>query len=80
MAGGPPPADRGAPGDPADRVTLDDNVRLALLVVLQRLSPAERVDRDQARPVLRAAFGPVERGSFRMFGIRQYLLLRRAGS
>jgi RNA polymerase sigma-70 factor (ECF subfamily) len=32
-----------APVDPADRVTLDDNVRLALLVVLQRLSPAERV-------------------------------------
>jgi RNA polymerase sigma-70 factor (ECF subfamily) len=31
------------PVDPADRVTLDDNVRLALLVVLQRLSPAERV-------------------------------------
>jgi RNA polymerase sigma-70 factor, ECF subfamily len=30
-------------GDPADRVTLDDTVRLALLVVLQRLSPAERV-------------------------------------
>jgi RNA polymerase sigma-70 factor (ECF subfamily) len=29
--------------DPADRITLDDNVRLALVVVLQRLSPAERV-------------------------------------
>jgi RNA polymerase sigma-70 factor, ECF subfamily len=29
--------------DPADRVTLDDDVQLALLVVLQRLSPAERV-------------------------------------
>jgi RNA polymerase sigma-70 factor (ECF subfamily) len=29
--------------DPADRVTLDDNVRLALFVVLERLSPAERV-------------------------------------
>jgi RNA polymerase sigma-70 factor, ECF subfamily len=29
--------------DPADRVTLDDEVRLALLVVLQRLSPPERV-------------------------------------
>jgi RNA polymerase sigma-70 factor (ECF subfamily) len=29
--------------DPADRVTLDDNVKLALLVVLERLSPAERV-------------------------------------
>ncbi len=29
--------------DPADRITLDDTVRLALLVVLQRLSPAERV-------------------------------------
>lgn len=28
--------------DPADRLTLDDDVRLALLVVLQRLSPAER--------------------------------------
>jgi RNA polymerase sigma-70 factor, ECF subfamily len=32
-----------AAADPADRITLDDNVRLALLVVLQRLSPAERV-------------------------------------
>lgn len=29
--------------DPADRVTFDDGVRLALLVMLQRLSPAERV-------------------------------------
>jgi RNA polymerase sigma-70 factor, ECF subfamily len=29
--------------DPADRITLDDDVRLALFVVLQRLSPAERV-------------------------------------
>ena len=29
--------------DPADRVTLDDNVKIALLVVLERLSPAERV-------------------------------------
>ena len=29
--------------DPADRVTFDDEVSLALLVVLQRLSPAERV-------------------------------------
>jgi RNA polymerase sigma-70 factor (ECF subfamily) len=27
---------------PADRVTLDDSVRIALLVVLERLSPAER--------------------------------------
>ena len=43
VAGGPSPADRDAPGDPANRVTLDNNVRLALLVVLQRLSPAERV-------------------------------------
>lgn len=29
-------------GDPADRVTLDDEVRLALAVVLDRLTPAER--------------------------------------
>ena len=43
VAGGQPLPGPGAPGDPADRVTLDDNVRLALLVVLQRLSPAERV-------------------------------------
>jgi RNA polymerase sigma-70 factor, ECF subfamily len=28
--------------DPADRVTLDDTVRIALLAVLERLSPAER--------------------------------------
>src|SRR5437763_3924300 len=28
--------------DPADRVTLDDSVRLAMFVVLERLSPAER--------------------------------------
>jgi RNA polymerase sigma-70 factor (ECF subfamily) len=29
--------------DPADRVTLDDEVRTALLIVLQRLTPIERV-------------------------------------
>jgi len=28
--------------DPADRVTLDDSVRMALMVMLERLSPAER--------------------------------------
>jgi RNA polymerase sigma-70 factor, ECF subfamily len=43
FTGGQPPVGPGAPVDPADRVTLDDSVRLALLVVLQRLSPAERV-------------------------------------
>ncbi|GAA1927224.1 RNA polymerase sigma factor SigI [Streptantibioticus ferralitis] len=31
------------PVDPADRITMDDDVRLALFVVLERLSPAERV-------------------------------------
>jgi RNA polymerase sigma-70 factor, ECF subfamily len=36
--------DRPAAGtvDPADRITLDDNVRIALHLVLERLSPAER--------------------------------------
>ena len=29
--------------DPADRVTLDDSIRLALLVVMERLTPPERV-------------------------------------
>ena len=29
--------------NPADRITLDDRVRIALLVMLQRLTPAERV-------------------------------------
>jgi deazaflavin-dependent oxidoreductase (nitroreductase family) len=38
----------------------------------------ELADRDQAAPVVRAAFGPVERVMFRMLGIRQYLLLHRA--
>jgi RNA polymerase sigma-70 factor (ECF subfamily) len=37
--GAPPPP----LADPADRVTFDDGVRLALLAMLQRLSPAERV-------------------------------------
>jgi len=32
----------GSEPDPADRVTLDDSVRMALLIVLERLSPAER--------------------------------------
>ncbi|MDM4139763.1 MULTISPECIES: RNA polymerase sigma factor SigI [Mycobacterium] len=38
-------AERPAPGhiDPADRVTLDDEIRTALLEVLRRLSPGERV-------------------------------------
>src|SRR5262245_57012862 len=44
--GGPSPAGPVTPldasVDPADRVTLDDSVRLALQVMLQRLSPAER--------------------------------------
>jgi RNA polymerase sigma-70 factor (ECF subfamily) len=34
---------RGTEPDPADRVTLDDSVRFALLTVMERLSPAERV-------------------------------------
>jgi RNA polymerase sigma-70 factor (ECF subfamily) len=34
-----PPSDH---VDPADRVTLDDSVRMAMLIVLERLSPAER--------------------------------------
>jgi RNA polymerase sigma-70 factor (ECF subfamily) len=34
-----PPAEG---SDPADRVTLDDSVRMALLIVLERLTPAER--------------------------------------
>ena len=37
------PAARGTLADPADRVTFDDSVHLALLVMLQRLTPAERV-------------------------------------
>ncbi|MFB4315234.1 RNA polymerase sigma factor SigJ [Actinomadura sp. 21ATH] len=32
----------GGPADPADRVTLDESVSMALLVVLERLTPAER--------------------------------------
>lgn len=39
----PGPMWSGSSVDPADRVTLDDEVRLALLVVLDRLSPPERV-------------------------------------
>jgi RNA polymerase sigma-70 factor, ECF subfamily len=38
-----PPASQVHAVDPADRVTLDDEVKLALLVVLQQLTPSERV-------------------------------------
>ena len=38
-----PQGQSGQPGDPADRVTFDERVSLALLVMLQRLTPAERV-------------------------------------
>ena len=44
-----PPAETGATvavtsplSDPADRITLDDSIQMAMLVVLQQLSPAER--------------------------------------
>jgi RNA polymerase sigma-70 factor, ECF subfamily len=33
----------GAPADPADRITLDESVSMAFLVVLESLTPAERV-------------------------------------
>jgi hypothetical protein len=45
-----------------------------------RATRPELADRDQARPALHAAFGPAERAMFRVLGIRQYLLLQRAGS
>ena len=38
------------------------------------------VDGPEARAVVRQAFGPAERALFRVLGIRQYLLLRRAAS
>ena len=37
------PRTQPALADPADRITFDDSVRLALLVMLRKLSPAERV-------------------------------------
>jgi RNA polymerase sigma-70 factor (ECF subfamily) len=41
--GAEPPAEQpGASPDPADHVTLDDSVRMALLVLLERLTPPER--------------------------------------
>ena len=36
----------------------------------------EFVDRAGAGPLLRSAFGPMERASFRLLGIKQYLRLR----
>jgi len=38
----PEPVVEGDTVDPADRITLDDSVRMAMLVVLERLTPAER--------------------------------------
>jgi deazaflavin-dependent oxidoreductase (nitroreductase family) len=39
----------------------------------------ELANGEQARDVIRAAFNPVERSMFRMLGIRQFMLLQRAG-
>jgi RNA polymerase sigma factor (sigma-70 family) len=40
----PDPAEQsGGPADPADRVTLDESVTMAFLVVLEAMTPAERV-------------------------------------
>jgi RNA polymerase sigma factor (sigma-70 family) len=39
----PLPGDAAGPGDPADRVTLDESVSMAFLVVLESMTPAERV-------------------------------------
>ncbi|MFD0260979.1 RNA polymerase sigma factor SigJ [Kitasatospora indigofera] len=41
--GGPAAGGRAAPADPADRVTLDESVNMAFLVVLESMTPAERV-------------------------------------
>src|SRR5438128_9791857 len=38
----PEPVIEGETDDPSDRITLDDSVRMAMLVVLERLTPAER--------------------------------------
>ncbi|UBU16033.1 RNA polymerase sigma factor SigJ [Nonomuraea gerenzanensis] len=38
-----PDLPQGANGDPADRVTLDESVNMAFLVVLESMTPAERV-------------------------------------
>lgn len=43
-------------------------------------SHPQLADRTQARGLVRAAFSPVERATFRMLGIRQFLLLQCAGS
>src|ERR1700759_5152305 len=41
--GRPAGASSGSTGDPADRVTLDESVSMAFLVVLESMTPAERV-------------------------------------
>jgi RNA polymerase sigma factor (sigma-70 family) len=38
-----PAPDCGIPADPADRITLDESVNMAFLVVLESMTPAERV-------------------------------------
>jgi RNA polymerase sigma-70 factor (ECF subfamily) len=43
--------------DPADRVTLDESVKLALLVVLERLSPAVTCSRYRSRRLPQRSVG-----------------------
>src|SRR5204862_1437864 len=40
---GPVTGSSGGPADPADRITLDESVNMAFLVVLESMTPAERV-------------------------------------
>ncbi|WP_251071532.1 RNA polymerase sigma factor SigJ [Streptomyces sp. ISL-43] len=42
-SGGPAGDGRAEPADPADRITLDESVNMAFLVVLESMTPAERV-------------------------------------
>ncbi|MFE2344943.1 sigma factor, partial [Streptomyces sp. NPDC059431] len=41
--GGPAAGGAAGPGDPADQVTLDESVNMAFLIVLEAMTPAERV-------------------------------------
>ena len=42
----------GGAGDPADRITLDESVSMAFLVVLESLTPAERVALSRRRTLI----------------------------
>jgi deazaflavin-dependent oxidoreductase (nitroreductase family) len=69
----------GSESDWSRNVRAADGCSIRLNGVDYEATAPEVVSATEAGPVARSAFGPLVRASFRLLGIRQFLLLRLAG-